>query len=219
MNRNIIPATLLAVIVGYSLFAFKNSNPPVITEDIAKVNNDGIIFIRPLTKDEMATLGNISVCNIAYDELVTLDIPYVTFAGDEARGLLIIQEKHIIPTTAVFNYLYDIRFPINKIDLAGNYQNNDETIMDNNITTSFNCRTKTGGKSISNHAYGAIDINPMQNPYQNRTTTLPKQAKYDIAVAGTITPDIASNVKSFGYMWGGDWNTIKDYQHFELLEK
>ena len=31
-----------------------------------------------------------------------------------------------------------------------------------------------------------------------------------------ITPEIAEYGKRQGFQWGGDWNTFKDYPHFEM---
>ena len=84
-----------------------------------------------------------------------------------------------------------------------------------------------GSSSISKHAYGlAIDINPLYNPY----------VKYEKDGTGTISPDTAASYadrsanfpykidendlcyKLFiqhGFTWGGNWNNVKDYQHFQ----
>lgn len=67
----------------------------------------------------------------------------------------------------------------------------------------YNYRTKRGGTSLSQHAYGnAIDINPEANPFQQGLAT-----------------DLPSNVSQMaarhGVSWGGDWQGKKDPMHFE----
>jgi len=70
------------------------------------------------------------------------------------------------------------------------------------------------------HAYGyALDINPMQNPYIKGKIVVPPGALYDINKPGTL---ISSSpvVKIFirlGWTWGGNWKSLKDYQHFEKI--
>jgi len=58
-----------------------------------------------------------------------------------------------------------------------------------------------GGQSY--HNYGkAIDVVIMTNGQ-------PDWSK-------PITPDIAAYGKQQGFEWGGDWNTLKDYPHFQM---
>ena len=68
------------------------------------------------------------------------------------------------------------------------------------------------------HAYGyAIDINPVQNPYIKGKAVFPPGAVYNTHKPGTLTY-YSPIVKAFirlGWTWGGNWNSLKDYQHFE----
>ena len=48
----------------------------------------------------------------------------------------------------------------------GDGDSSDTESIEHNNTSAFCYREITGGRSLSNHAYGrAIDINPQQNPY------------------------------------------------------
>lgn len=70
------------------------------------------------------------------------------------------------------------------------------------------------------HSYGfALDINPLQNPYIKGAVVLPKGAVYDPAVPGTLTGTCAvvKTFKRLGWTWGGEWKSLKDYQHFEKV--
>ena len=94
----------------------------------------------------------------------------------------------------------------------------DELSMEANNTSAFNYREITGGGRLSNHASGrAIDINPFQNPYIKGDLILPRGAKYDPSIAGTFTSDhpIVRAFLQLGWVWGGNWTSPKDYQHFE----
>ena len=93
----------------------------------------------------------------------------------------------------------------------------DQSMLADN-TSAFNYRTATGSKHLSMHAYGfAIDINPAQNPYIKGNIVLPPGAVYDTAKPGTLGANspIVKTFKRLGWTWGGDWKSLKDYQHFE----
>jgi hypothetical protein len=93
--------------------------------------------------------------------------------------------------------------------------------MTDNNTSAFNCRRVTNGTSWSQHSYGtAIDINPRQNPYVNGTTVLPENARRWVdrtpGRRGMIARD-GPAVAAFStarWAWGGDYRSLKDYQHF-----
>jgi hypothetical protein len=68
------------------------------------------------------------------------------------------------------------------------------------------------------HASGlAIDINPKQNPYVKNGSSSPAGSLYELDEYGTICPDseIVKAFKEKGWSWGGDWKSLKDYQHFQ----
>ena len=75
---------------------------------------------------------------------------------------------------------------------------------------------------MSNHAYGlAIDLNPKVNPYVKNDLVLPTNGlayvNRDQHVLGIIKKNDAvyQLFTSHGWTWGGDWTSLKDYQHFE----
>jgi hypothetical protein len=92
--------------------------------------------------------------------------------------------------------------------------------MKDNNTSGFNYRFISGSKILSKHASGlAIDINPKQNPYIKNGTTTPDGSIYEIDSIGTLTEDsrIVKEFKKRGWTWGGDWKSLKDYQHFQKI--
>ena len=46
---------------------------------------------------------------------------------------------------------------------------------------------------------------------------MPRGSSYDPSSPYAITKDsdIYKIFKSYDWKWGGDWNSVKDYQHFE----
>ena len=79
----------------------------------------------------------------------------------------------------------------------------------------------------SKHSYGkAIDINPIENPYISRKGYISHKASltYRKRVhkkstsadkALLLKNDKATKIfKKYGWIWGGDWSGVKDYQHF-----
>ena len=82
------------------------------------------------------------------------------------------------------------------------------------------CRPTTGQSSgFSQHAYGlAIDVNPFHNPYLKGDVVLPELASTyldrDDQRPGMVTPAVVRAFAGIGWEWGGDWSSLKDYQHF-----
>ena len=58
-----------------------------------------------------------------------------------------------------------------------------------------------------------------QNPYIKNGTTTPAGSVYEIDSLGTINADspIVKEFKKRGWTWGGDWKSLKDYQHFQKI--
>lgn len=127
----------------------------------------------------------------------------------------------------IFRQLYDSHYPIERIELASNYNNDDEAQMRDNNTSCYCPRTVRSTNVMSKHASGmAVDINPLYNPYfkKRRNGTcdvLPSTAMPYCDRNKTFPCKIDHNDLAFviftlhGFKWGGDWKSCKDYQHFE----
>ena len=99
--------------------------------------------------------------------------------------------------------------------------------MTDNNTSCFNYRVVDGTKSLSRHALGlAIDINPLYNPYirydkKGGQTVSPVEgeayADRTVSFPYKIDPDDLCYrlFTEHGFTWGGNWNSSKDYQHFQ----
>jgi hypothetical protein len=149
--------------------------------------------------------------------LVLVGTKYFSYSGEVREGHLVVHTEIGEEIQQIFKKLLEKRFPVQQIIPVVVYGWDDTASMAANNTSAFNYRLIFGTDRLSNHSYGrAIDINPIQNPYTQRDgVVVPQGARYDPAVPGTVTPDIASIFKSYGWKWGGDWTTHTDWQHFE----
>lgn len=150
------------------------------------------------------------------ENLILVEVSYVSFDNLLHIGQLVVHKRVAEEVVEIFDQLAKMKFPIQHIIPIGNYNWDDDLSMAENNSSAFNYRVIHGTERLSNHSYGlAIDINPVQNPYvRGDGSTVPPGATYDTAKPGTITSDIASLFKSYGWEWGGDWQH-KDWQHFE----
>lgn len=151
-------------------------------------------------------------------------VKYYSFDGKIHQGQLIIDRDLVKDIKIVFKEALKQRFPIHSVipvsdnRFRKNGRWDDDLSMAANNSSGFNYRVKTGGGSLSNHAYGrAVDINTFQNPYVKGKLVLPPGANYDGTAAGTFTAEhpIVKLFISLGWDWGGNWTNLKDYQHFE----
>jgi len=124
---------------------------------------------------------------------------------------------------SIFAKLYKKRYPIKSMRLVSDYGASDFRSIEADNTSAFNCRRATGSKKWSKHSYGkAIDINPIENPYVSRSghishkKSLAFRKRVHLNRAVILKNDaIVEEFKARGWRWGGDWRSIKDYQHFD----
>jgi len=171
---------------------------------------------------------------IGCDRLVKVDFEHVSFDGENRKGSMVVLDVVAPSVEQIFDELKQRGFPIHSARLMREFKGNDNASMDANNSSAFNARPITGGKSWSKHAYGvAIDINPVQNPfldfddagnisvkpsqsatqYVNRTRY---RARSQVERLG-MAEDVVGVFAHHGFLiWGGDWNTPIDTQHFEV---
>jgi hypothetical protein len=156
-----------------------------------------------------------------------VDVLYYSFDGKVHKGQVVIEERLVDDILEVFRVAFESKFPVNsaipvshgRFHKNGEWNSDEQSMLSNN-TSAFNYRKVTGGSKLSRHAYGfAIDINPVQNPYIKGEKVLPPGAVYDPFAPGTLIPDcpVVRTFKRLGWTWGGEWNSLKDYQHFEKV--
>ncbi|ABR47643.1 hypothetical protein Amet_1444 [Alkaliphilus metalliredigens QYMF] len=159
---------------------------------------------------------------VGLEDLSYLRVTYWDFHEQEQTGELIIHRKLAEEVIEIFEELYEARFPIAKMRLIDEYDADDDLSMEDNNTYAFSFRVIEGTQRISKHGYGlAIDINPIQNPYIKGDTIVPLQGgdyvnRLDVR-KGMITKGDACYhaFMSRGWTWGGEWNSLKDYHHFQ----
>jgi len=163
-------------------------------------------------------VAGISIPQSILENLRLVDVYYYGFNEKIHKGQLIVHKDVVLDVIEIFELIRESRFPIGKVVPISKYGWSDEKSMRDNNTSSFNYRFISGSRVISNHAAGlAIDINPALNPYIKNGNSLPENCIYDTTKAGTISAssELVKEFKQRGWQWGGDWKSLKDYQHFE----
>ena len=165
-------------------------------------------------------------CTIPLTDLRYLKILHYDINEHIHLGELICHRDISDELLKIFKELYQAHYPIERMVLIDNYNANDETSMRENNTTCFNFRKVAGTKILSKHSTGhAIDINPLYNPYvkkRNGKIFIQPQTAVKYINRGKVFPyqirrgDLCYRLfKKYGFAWGGDWKSVKDFQHFE----
>lgn len=168
-------------------------------------------------------------CPVKKSGLRRVRILYRGYDKKTHIGELITNKKIAKDCREIFQKLYFKKYEFKSVQPIDAYGGNDRKSMKADNTSCFNHRVVSGTTNLSNHAYGlAIDINPRRNPYvwwkNGKMKVSPKNGKKYAdrkkKFAHKITKKDAC-YKLFhakGYFWGGDWKTIKDYQHFQKTD-
>ncbi len=165
-------------------------------------------------------------CTVPFEDLRYLRMLYFDYNGQVQIGEMICNKAIAADMTEIFYNLYKGFYPIARIRLVDEYGGDDNASMADDNTSSFNYRVVEGTTHLSNHAYGlAVDLNPFYNPYvthPNGGTAISPAGSEPYADRNAVFPhkigpgDLAyEQFKAHGFTWGGDWKTVKDYQHFE----
>lgn len=163
-------------------------------------------------------------CTVRLSDLRYVRLLHYDFKGQVKLGELICNKSVSDDLVEIFRELFEHHYPIESVLLVDNFEANDEMSMRANNSSCFNYRVVKGSSKLSLHSQGrAIDINPLYNPcvrlrthtvqpatgrrYANRKDNFPyKISPSDICYQLFV---------KHGFRWGGNWKTIKDYQHFE----
>jgi hypothetical protein len=164
-------------------------------------------------------------CPVALEDLRAVKMRYWGFDDKAHKGVLIVNADIADKTVRAFHKLYDARFPIRRMEPVDAYGGSDDASMAADNTSAFNCRPITGTTDRwSNHSYGrAIDINTIENPYVKGSTVLPPAGadyldRTDVRPGMIVAGDVATTAfAAEGFGWGGDYTSLKDYQHFEFV--
>lgn len=172
----------------------------------------------------------------SYERLRMLTLSYYDFKGVEhIDGKMVVFDAAADYVLTIFKTLHAKKFPFHKIRLMDHYDGVDERSLDDNNTSCFNSRAIAvpGLKKLSLHAYGlAIDINPVQNPFvlfdektgkaeYHPTASVQfanrKQKRPNRPARPGMVEEVIDVFSENGFnVWGGDWDTPIDYQHFQV---
>lgn len=171
---------------------------------------------------------------VGCERLTKVDFEFVSFQGDVKQGSVIVLDVVAPAVEQIFIQLRERNFPLHSARLMREFNADDAASMSANNSSAFNARTMTGGSSWSKHAYGvAIDINPVQNPFlaiddqgvirvqppqaaKQYVNRHPYRARSPIARRG-MAEEVVELFAHHGFLiWGGDWNSPIDTQHFEV---
>lgn len=165
-----------------------------------------------------------------FGQLVSIPVRFIVFLrGLEKKfakkvtgqGVIEVHRDLATDVEALFQFMLAEQFPLSCVMPIVCFGWNDKLSMAANNTSGFNYRMIADTQRLSKHACGrAIDINPMFNPWKRYDVVEPKGAVYDPSHPGTLTADspVTQFLKARGWIWGGDWVSPQDYQHFEKPE-
>ena len=170
-------------------------------------------------------------CTVPYENLAYVGLLYIDFDGEEQTGELICNKAIAQDMVEIFYELYRNDYRIERIRLVDEYDGDDTLSMLDNNTSCFNYRVVDGTTTLSKHALGcAIDINPFYNPYivynkngSGETYISPKGSEIYADRSQDFPYKIDENDLCYrlftehGFTWGGNWNSTKDYQHFQIV--
>ena len=165
-------------------------------------------------------------CTSPRSELRYIRALHITAEGEIKRGEMVVNRAISDQVLTILRKLFEAKYPIERMVLVDDYNADDEASMAANNSSAFNYRTTPGGTRLSAHSRGmAIDINPLYNPYvknsNGKVIVAPKSATAYIDRSGNFPYKITDDdiccrlFKEYGFEWGGEYKTIKDYQHFE----
>lgn len=203
-------------IIDVSQFA-KNDLKKMFT--VSKISNS--IFKRMYKKSYKEN------CTVPKDSLRYIRVLHMDMDGNTRIGELVVNKSIADDVKTIFFKLYLHDYPIEKMVLVDEYDADDNASMADNNSSSFNYRVVEGTNHLSKHSLGlAIDINPRYNPYihtlngqsvcspENGSDYVDRDKEFPYKID---SKDYAYKLfLKYGFSWGGNWNTSKDYQHFQV---
>lgn len=160
-----------------------------------------------------------------FEALRLVTVGYVDLGGQVREGQLVVAAAVAEEIVTIFGGLFDLAFPIERMELIEAYGGDDDASMAANNTSAFNFRNVAGTHVLSRHALGlAIDINPRMNPMLIDGAVFPPSgASYtdrhrDRPGMISRPGPVVALFDAHGWEWGGDWSPMKDYHHFTKRE-
>ena len=197
--------------------------------ELERYGTDSYFAIEPINDTVFARMSGKSYkagCTIPRSDLRYIRVLHITAKGEIKRGEMVVNRAISDQVLSILRKLFEAKYPIERMVLVDDYNADDEASMAANNSSAFNYRTTPGGTRLSAHSRGmAIDINPLYNPYvknsNGKVIVAPKSATAYIDRSSNFPYKITDDdiccrlFKEYGFEWGGEYKTIKDYQHFE----
>lgn len=205
----------------------------VVEQELTEEEISDLFFAQEIPEEIFARMDGVSYVendNISLEDLRYLRLLYVGFDEQTHVGELVVHESIADTILEIFHDLYENGYQIEKMRLIDDYGGDDHASLLDNNTSAFNYRVVEGSEKLSRHAYGlAIDINPFYNPYvtypggvehispEGSEPYADREADFPhkIGKDGDLCWQLFSE---HGFTWGGDWKSLKDYQHFQILK-
>lgn len=202
----------------------------VSAEEVARTGAESFFSAVPIGEEIEARIRGKSYkanCTVPFNELRYLSVLHYDLNGEIKRGEMVCNRLIADDLLEIFRVLFDARYPIERMVLIDDYDADDERSMLANNSSAFNFRFIAGTNKLSNHSRGlAVDINPLYNPYVKRrkdgTLFVSPEAARPYADRSREFPckidaeDLCCReFLRHGFVWGGGWHSLKDYQHFE----
>lgn len=204
-------------------------------EKISVAENENIekgFYVKKIDDEIFARIKGKSFkddCVLPVEDLRYIHVLHKDLDGKTHEGEMICNVYIAYDVIDIFQKLYAANYPIEKVRLVDEYNADDETSMRDNNSSSFNFRFISHTKKVSKHGLGlAVDINTLYNPYVKEVagkkilepataeeyTDRTKNFNYKISHEDLCYKLFVEH----GFEWGGDWKSVKDYQHFEIKD-
>lgn len=204
------------------------------TDTADKFNyEDSQFYITEITDELFAKMQGKSYkdnCTVPRENLRYIHVLHKDLNGEIKEGEMVVNQFIAEDVLEILKELYKADYPIEKIRLIDEYDASDEMSMRDNNSSSFNFRYISYTTTVSKHGKGlAVDINTLYNPYV-------KMVNGSLSVEPATAVEYTDRNKDFickidhndlcyklftehGFEWGGDWESAKDYQHFEVPDE
>ena len=204
------------------------------TDTADKFNyEDSQFYITEITDELFAKMQGKSYkdnCTVPRENLRYIHVLHKDLNGEIKEGEMVVNKFIAEDVLEILKELYKADYPIEKIRLIDEYDASDEMSMRDNNSSSFNFRYISYTTTVSKHGKGlAVDINTLYNPYV-------KMVNGSLSVEPATAVEYTDRNKDFickidhndlcyklftehGFEWGGDWESAKDYQHFEVPDE
>lgn len=198
-------------------------------------NIDNYFTSDEISEDVLARIKGKSYpenARVSLDELRYIKVLHYNYEHEVQVGELIVNKAIAKDCVSIFEELFEVEYEVESMRLIDDYWTGDAVDSDTNSiahnnTSAFNYRVVPGSDHLSNHAMGrAIDLNPLQNPYvkyksdgsfahyyKDMELYLDRESGKPHMI--THQDDAYKIFHKYGFYWGGDWSSMKDYQHFE----